>query len=903
MPEGEAIATTDCAKWVWDFEEPLPKAHTPAVFLGGKGAGLHELVRSGFPVPPGFTISTEACRAYFSADRAWPEGLWQQVLEAVRRLEERTGMEYGRGPRPLLVAVRSGASRSMPGMLDTILNCGLVTDLAGCLDAPQVWADHCRLIQALAAARWDVRLELEGDVRSDAERSDMLRRQYRERVGEPFPEDPWSMLRDAVAAVWHSWFSRRAVHYRRLRGWSDTPDTAVVVQAMAPVRSAGVLFTRDPRKPSIQKDAGTGPSPLIEAVAGRGDALVSGRFEPQRDVLTPSETEQLERLGRRLEKHFHMPLDVEWGITAEGPVVFQVRPMEEQSNADWTRQIRERERERIRRLTEAAKRVLVRHSLAETLPAPTPLTWDIVRRFMSGSGGFGRLYRRLGYRPGRRILRQGFLELVFGRIYADVERLPELFCEGLPLRYDLDRLRHDPGLLDQAPTEFDPRATDQRFLLRLPRMIGVHLRVSRRLRYLARTAVERYEAKVLPGYLEWVAGERKRRLESLSEGELLSLLEERRERVLDRFAPEAMLPGLLGGWELQELQRELSRLLGPEPARGFRDRLLQELEEPGDSLAGAVRRLVAGEIEPAEFLERFGHRGGGEMELANPRWREDPSPLLALARGGPKEAVEAGDGGPPSTKAAAQTSRLSSTSEDRLASPLRDALAAEGCSSWAEPLERRCERIRRLLPYRERGKDAWMRGYELLRDVLQELARRWKLDGDIYFLTLDELREHSPDRSRWRELAQARREAWQVLQRVALPEVIELTELDKLLELPGVDAGATSFRGVPLSAGTARGPAWRLDSGQVGPATGVDPPPTGYVLVCQSVDPGMTPWLLGACGLVVQRGGVLSHGALVARQMGIPAVACPEVADSIEAGTTLLVDGDRGLVQLEKAGA
>lgn len=125
---------------------------------------------------------------------------------------------------------------------------------------------------------------------------------------------------------------------------------------------------------------------------------------------------------------------------------------------------RRAEIERLRRQCDGARRVWVIHNLAETARAPTPLTWDILRRFMSGSGdGFGRMYRDFGYRPTREVLDDGFLELICGHVYADPERLAQLFWDGMPLTYDVEAIVKDRRVLDRAPSRFDPERLDGRF--------------------------------------------------------------------------------------------------------------------------------------------------------------------------------------------------------------------------------------------------------------------------------------------------------------------------------------------------------------------------------------------------------------------------------------------------------
>ena len=131
-------------KWVFSFADPLPPEVGDAKHvLGGKGASLLEMTRAGLQVPPGFTLRTDCCQHYFDNLQHWPTGLEKQVREHLARLEHITGRTFGRGPKPLLVSVRSGAAVSMPGMMDTLLNCGLTPRLAGELgNPPWYWQDR-----------------------------------------------------------------------------------------------------------------------------------------------------------------------------------------------------------------------------------------------------------------------------------------------------------------------------------------------------------------------------------------------------------------------------------------------------------------------------------------------------------------------------------------------------------------------------------------------------------------------------------------------------------------------------------------------------------------------------------------------------------------------------------------
>ena len=267
------MTTTDPAqttKYVFDFSEGDKDQKD---LLGGKGANLAEMVRLGLPVPPGFTISTEACRAYLEAGTV-PAGLDDQVAAHLATLEETRGKKLGDPDDPLLVSVRSGAKFSMPGMMETVLNIGLndasVHGLAAQSDNPRfAWDSYRRLIQMFGKTvqhidgeRFEHALEelkerkgVHGDLDLDAADLEELvgafREIVREHTGSDFPQDPREQLAAAIDAVFSSWNSDRAVLYRRQERIPNELGTAVNVVAMVfgntgPDSGTGVCFTRDP---------------------------------------------------------------------------------------------------------------------------------------------------------------------------------------------------------------------------------------------------------------------------------------------------------------------------------------------------------------------------------------------------------------------------------------------------------------------------------------------------------------------------------------------------------------------------------------------------------------------------------------------------------------------------------
>ena len=258
-------------KWVYDFEEGDASQKN---LLGGKGANLAEMTNIGLPVPPGFTITTEACNAYQDAGGVFPEGLLDEVADHRKTLEEKMGLQIGDPRDPLLVSVRSGAPFSMPGMMDTVLNVGLNDESVKGLAAQTsndrfAWDSYRRLVQMFGKTVMDVDGDLfeeaieaakhakkvENDVDLDVKDLQGLvktfKRIVKKETGREFPQDPTEQLHLAIEAVFNSWGNKRAQDYRRKNRISDSLGTAVNVQTMVfgnkgADSGTGVAFTRDP---------------------------------------------------------------------------------------------------------------------------------------------------------------------------------------------------------------------------------------------------------------------------------------------------------------------------------------------------------------------------------------------------------------------------------------------------------------------------------------------------------------------------------------------------------------------------------------------------------------------------------------------------------------------------------
>src|SRR5438105_56722 len=222
----ERIPALTVVRYVYDFDEPSAGGRE---LLGGKGVGLAEMTQLGVPVPAGFTITTDACRAYMAADKQLPEGLEKEIDEHLARLEERAGKRFGGSADPLLVSVRSGAAVSMPGMMDTVLNVGVNAATAEALAqrsggrrfALDSFAKFCRMYAAtvIGVPREELgprpsRSASNEELREDIEAVQRLSRSR----GMPIPDEPREQLRRAVEAVFRSWHSPRARFYRTREG-------------------------------------------------------------------------------------------------------------------------------------------------------------------------------------------------------------------------------------------------------------------------------------------------------------------------------------------------------------------------------------------------------------------------------------------------------------------------------------------------------------------------------------------------------------------------------------------------------------------------------------------------------------------------------------------------------------
>ena len=350
-------------KWVYRFGDGGAEGSAAMRnLLGGKGANLAEMSTLGLPVPPGFTITTELCTAFYKNQRQYPKALETQLAHALAWVEKIVGAKFGDAKNPLLVSVRSGARASMPGMMDTVLNLGLNDKTVAGLAAHskdqrfaydsyrrfiQMYGDvvleveHHRFEEILEERKLTAGVDLDTDLTAGdwAQVIDAYKAMIKQDTGKPFPQDPKAQLWGAIGAVFGSWMNQRAVTYRRLHDIPESWGTAVTVQAMVFGNmgddcATGVAFTRDPS---------TGDNRFYGEylVNAQGEDVVAGIRTPQHLTLAgkkangsdlpameevmPEVFAQLNDVRKKLESHYRDMQDIEFTVQRKKLWMLQTR--------------------------------------------------------------------------------------------------------------------------------------------------------------------------------------------------------------------------------------------------------------------------------------------------------------------------------------------------------------------------------------------------------------------------------------------------------------------------------------------------------------------------------------------------------------------------------------------------
>ena len=798
--------------------------------VGGKAINLYSMMNAGLPVPDGFVVTTTAyCQS--KGKSGIPSEIASQIRNAYKELGEPT------------VAVRSSATAE---------------DMA----------------EASMAGQYDTFLDITG---ADA-------------------------VIETIKKCWQSLAADRVQKYLAEQGInSKDVAVAVLVQKLIPSEVSGVLFTANPRTGCLDEM-------VIEAVYGLGEGIVSGEVQPDisriktdtgqvldlqtahkakalfagsheyqpvseykadKSCLTYDQVQALRRLGFQAQQTFGGPQDIEWAISKGKIYMLQARPITTLSRTRAYFDLLAKTQSFLESETLDGRGAWVRHNLSETLPLPSPLTWSLISSFMSGSGGFGRMYEDVGFIPSETVKESGFLTLIAGQIYMDVSRVTEMFCADYPYSYDLALLRDNPDAAQQPPTI--PNGTYQQ----LAEAGRLGQKVTESLRTRAEILETEFNNKFVPSVNAWCTKQAQMDLKGMLDEALLELWHDQQKRVLDEFGAMIFLPSMVEALAAADLKDFLTKYLwNYDP-----DTLLQKLSVSPviDTTTKSnieLQKVTQGQLSLEKWLEDYGFRGPGEFDLASPRWTELQKELQQLA-GQLTDGPSVGD----------KHNQRINEAKDCL-----NELEQQINSAQAELLHNHTELLQRYIPFREDGKAIFIRALTQLRYTALEIGRRLDLAEEVFFLYEHELSEALLKGFVPHDRIEQRKQRLEAGKKITLPHVIEADDIP-VLGQGQVTCNADCWPAFSVASGTCTGPACIvLDPTQVAGLS------ENYILVCPSTDPAWTPLFIKASGLILERGGALSHGAIVAREMGLPAVVLENATRLFEEGEVISIDGNRGQV-------
>jgi phosphohistidine swiveling domain-containing protein len=875
-------------------ESVLPLRRVPAdsgALVGAKALNLAALMRAGLPVPEGFVVTAEAYRAHVETLRlgnpqrdcltAIRELIFASELARDTAVEIRAAFKHLRTP---LVAVRSsGTAEDLPGhsfagLYDTFLRS---TDAVGCIDL--------------------------------------------------------------VKRCWASLWTERAFDYREKNGYPhDKAAMAVVVQQLVAADAAGVIFTADPVSGSRDRI-------IIEACWGLGEALVSGKVTPDRFVIdradlriversvstksvevafsptgSPVErpvpparadkpsisdatAQKLARLALKAERVFETPQDIEWAAAGPNLFLLQSRPITTIASPQRRTGAEARSWE--------DRQVWSNTNTAEVLPGVlTPLVWSTVGEYIAAL--LGGVIERIGISFGD----NPFMGEVAGRVYTNlntftgmVRRMPFANRMGQAQMFggqDLkpeDRARLELGADDLPDIKVSPLKT----LVKLP---GFLLWISRhgpgRGRRWVTTAITAYEKKPRPDLTTFSEAELS--TQAIATLEQMGVGGEGLGYALAGMMFTSVLYDLSRRWFKDATGANASRLLAgtgelKSAEAGIELWRLGRLASSPDIRAVAlspgswaeVRPRLEGSATGREFLaswDRFmhlhGHHARGEMDMFNPRWRERPDYVLDVVRnfirGEGKTDPEADQ-----RRHADESDRLRTELLGRLRNPVK---------RWVFGYVVRKAQLSAAI--RENVKDAGIRVIADTRTFVVELGRRLAARGvlteadDVFFLRLEEIAPIVDGTAGFDVRAKVAERRAEYERNLALsPPAIIIGRYDPAKHKPEVfDSTSEELSGLAVSPGVVTGPA------RVILYAGAEQVLPGEILVAPFTDPGWTPYFIPAAGIVMDQGGLLSHGSIVAREYGIPAVVNVGPATKlIKTGQMIQVDGNNGVVRIVKA--
>lgn len=798
--------------------------------VGGKAVNLARMLNLGLPVPNGFVVTTEAYRLSGQQNTLSAE-LKSQIADAYKNLAFSQ------------VAVRSSATAE---------------DMSG----------------ASMAGQYETFLNLSSE----------------------------QEVLDAVCKCWKSIQSERVATYLKQNGiLPHQVAMAVVVQELVPADAAGVLFTANP-------NTGSSDEMVIEAAWGLGEAVVSGSVQP--DIIrleyqeckvldyrtackdkylspegrhyspVPPERknkaclnyEQIRGLwtaARKINKNYDTPQDIEWAVVKNQIFILQTRPITTLHETKMQQKVLSEIPRTIQEKLNQGQGPWVRHNIGETLPNPTPLSWQILRQFMSGDGGFGNIYKQIGFAPSPEVCKDGFLDCIAGHLYMDCSRMPEMFFKGYPFRYDVESLRSNPDAAQQPPTIPCGKLSQLRQASRAAQ------KALSKLHELSDSYDSFFENEFIPELLCWCQKQECEDWSILDDESLISCWQSACSVVMDRFGSIAFMPSMIEAMAVADLTAFLEEHLWNESASQLLQTLTVSSVPDKTLLAGSELLQVArGTRKREQWLNDHGHRAVGEFDLAAVRWKEQPERLEPLI----KQLENSDDIMEIHHKRYQQAQSCAHRIEASLPRNLKKEFAC------------RLDVLVRYCRFREDGKYHLMHAFWILRKMVLEFAERLKIGDAVFYLYPEEMIASLRTGFVPEDKIQDRMLRRKAHTHISLPHVIDNSFIQTFGQ-PESHIKSVTNKAYPVSGGRGNGPAKIVFSPETVTELG-----KGYILVCPSTDPSWTPLFVNAAGLILEQGGTLSHGAVVAREMGIPAVILENATSLFQQDELLGIDGAAGLV-------
>jgi rifampicin phosphotransferase len=642
-------------------------------------------------------------------------------------------------------------------------------------------------------------------------------------------------LQQAIQDCRQATTSPRLEAYRVAKGLpKDMRAIGVIVQRQVEGVN-GVLFTVAPDDPMTM---------LAETVTG--DCHRWPRQAPPTGLAT---------LAMRCETLFGQPQDVEWVRDDDTIWLVQSRPI--------TTNVNPSKHHEIQRL-QSIPAVWAMDSLAAELPAPKPLTWDIWQTLLRTDGGLGELARDLGAYPDRD--HDTSYGLVAGRVHVNLLTLPKMQFRSSPFCYPVEQYRKNAP----SPDDLEPTLAPLNLAgwLALPRTAWRLYWMQHRLQEEIRSFVDHYRLEVAPAFRTEALAAWQHNHTRDEAKTLLTRLQEWTTRTLRDFARESLKPAVFAQYSRQKLIQQLQKTSPQADIPNLLLTLSAGLKIPEEAdLTGGLRRLMDGRWQRPEFLEHFGHRGPSEYDFWQPRYAEEPDQLPT-----------------PSTDVSSELTALEARLREGQDQSVNDRLAALFEDIKRSPQQQRELRIaletwRNWLVWREVARNDLARGFAVIRRIL--LALQAKLDCQhLPWLTMTELTElvnENQANNDW----EARRREWDEMQTWLLPKIIFPEDLRNL----GRTMSASSTAGTPISPGVAWGEVFRPNSPSDKPMS------PDYVLILPDADPTWFPLMVTAKAVIFARASLLSHAAILVRELGIPAVANLDIT---KLTGTVTVNGSTG---------